>query len=101
MGIQINQLCNMNMKFAALLLFVGVTSAVSHWCLHPVGSLECPGEEWSGQATAICCQEQNPDIYRTELGCDATVAYTQFNEAKFVLCCDRFGCDGTSNVARK
>ena len=54
MGIQTKQFCNMNMKFAALLLFVGATRAT--WCLNPDGS-DCPGETAQGQATTACCDQ--------------------------------------------
>jgi hypothetical protein len=50
MGIQH---CNMNMKFAALLIFVGVTSAT--WCWDD-GSNKCPDETVHGQATTTCCK---------------------------------------------
>jgi hypothetical protein len=98
MGIQINQLCNMNMKFAALLLFVGVTSAM--WCLHPPGSLTCTGPNGvsveSGQVTRNCCQGQSTDDYDTERGCDGPGIP---DPATFYECCEDWGCLGSSTIA--
>ena len=96
MGIQINQLCNMNMKFAALLLFVGVTSAM--WCSHPPGTLACSSGMRSDEATAICCQGQRPDDYDTERGCDAVDGV---DDATFIACCKGRGCTGESFLSRK
>ena len=63
MGIQINQLCNMNMKFAVLLLFVGVTSAT--WCWQkPEDGYKCYGEKEEGQATNKCCEELKVVVIR-------------------------------------
>ena len=91
----------MNRKFAALLLFVGVTSAITHWCLRPLDSPMCPDEDWSGQATLDCCQQQDPNDFDPELGCDATVPNAQFDQEKFYECCRSRGCIGIDNWVRK
>ena len=81
-----NQLYNMNMKFAALLLFVSVTSAT--WCYQP-NSNTCPGEAFNGQATNSCCDQlNNPDRRR---GCWVEGA----QHSAFTLCCiQQWGCEG-------
>ena len=84
MGIQTKQFCNMNTKFAALLLFVGATSAT--WCWDPEGS-NCPGETAQGQATTACCGQvkglQGKDYDR---GCWVV----DKKRVDFFLCCKGF-----------
>ena len=100
MGIQINLLCNMSMKFAALLLFVGVTNA-GYWCEHPVGSLTCRNaqgvEVESGHVTAYCCQGEPSDSFNWELGCTSVKNQAQLDE--LTECCESYGCTGASTIA--
>ena len=85
MGIQINQLCNMNMKFAALLLFVSVTSAT--WCWEAEDAATCPGEREHGEATTECCKQVGGlEGQAEDRGC-WVVGDTRI---KFLTCCTSF-----------
>lgn len=89
MGIQINQLCNMNMKFAALFLFVGVTSAT--WCWEQ-SSNKCPKESQHGQATDSCCDQLG--VGNRDRGCWVEgILWEQFR----ACCIGQWGCDGVQN----
>ena len=76
MGIQH---CSMNVKFASLLFFVGVTSAT--WCLED-GSNKCPGESVHGEATSVCCKGVGGDA--GDKGCWLT---GEKMTAAFGACC--------------
>ena len=85
-ALRVSSFANMNMKFAALLLFVSVTSAT--WCYQP-NSNTCPGESFHGQATDSCCDELNVTDRRR--GCWVEGA----QHSAFTLCCiQRWGCEG-------
>ena len=76
----------MNMKFAALLLFVSVTSAT--WCYQP-NSNTCPEESFHGQATYSCCEALN--VTDTRRGCWVEgVQHMAFTDC----CINNWGCDG-------
>jgi hypothetical protein len=86
MGIQ---LCNMNMKFAALLLFVGVASAT--WCWQK-DSDKCLRETEHNQATIACCAQVGGDLYAS-IGCGFAAETIQQN---FDFCCVvTWDCTGT------
>ena len=93
MGIQINQLCNMNIKFVALFLFAGVTSAT--WCWYPANDWSpadrCPGETKHGEATANCCDEIKS---HSDRGC-----WVDSGQAlNFLNCCKTYNCTEVVNV---
>ena len=77
----------MNMKFAALLLFVGLTSAT--WCWEVTTGWDkgkmCPEETEHGQATDACCASVGgaPDSNQFNRGCDVTGTLREH----FELCC--------------
>ena len=90
MGIQINWFRNTNMKFAALLLFVGITSA--EWCWQK-DSDKCPGETMHNQATIACCAQVGGEVVATAIGCSFTAEAIRQN---FDFCCVvTWDCTGT------
>ena len=82
----------MNMKFAALLLFVGVTSAT--WCWDGLNVNRCPGENAHGEATLKCCLSDNH-----KRGCWLT---TEAEREAFYLCCMHdFDCLGITEITEQ
>lgn len=76
----------MNMKFAALLLFVGATSAT--WCIER-SSNTCPKETYHGEATLQCCDSIGVSDH--DRGC------TVYGDlwTLFTACCiNEWACDG-------
>ena len=80
----------MNMKLAALCLFVSVASAT--WCAESSGAGICPKENFKGQATDSCCNQLNVSDRRR--GCWVVGAQHQ----DFVACCvNQWGCSGVTD----
>lgn len=77
------------MKLAALLLFVGATSAT--WCYEQSSNL-CPKESGHGQATQACCDQLG--VTNHQRGC-----WVEGNLwEQFRTCCiNQWGCDGVEN----
>ena len=69
----------MNMKFAALLLFVGVTSA--EWCAAPYNT--CSDGKSTTEATTECCHQN----FDNERGCDVGDNGDSDEFKAFAWCC--------------